>query len=111
MTVHELNTLQTVCEIERNQLLTKIAMSVQNLQLAGFLLPGNCSSFLYVEVSKAWLYDCPHILSPLYKADRCFDRIPILFKDTLMSVDPKQDKLMTMPLLLHVIIIQETFSN
>ena len=63
-------------------------MSEQNSQLAGFLLTGNRSSFLYVEGSTAWLYDCPHFLSPLYKADRCFDRIPIHFKDTLMYVDP-----------------------
>ena len=29
-----------------------------------------------------------HIFSPLYKADRCFDRIPIHVKDTCMYVDP-----------------------
>ena len=88
MTVQELNTLQTICELERNQLLTVFAMSEQNPQLADFLLTGNRSNFLYVESSTAWLIDCPHFLSPLYKADRCFDRIPIHFKDTLMYVDP-----------------------
>ena len=88
MTVQELNTLHTVCELERNQLLTILAMSVQNPQLAGFLLTGNRSNFLYVEGSTAWLFDCPHFLSPLYIADRCFDRITIHFKDTLMYVDP-----------------------
>ena len=87
MTVQELKTLHTVCGLERNQLLT-IAMSVQNPQFAGFLLTGNRSKFLYVEGSTAWLYDCPHFLSPLYIADRCFDRIPIHFKDSLMYVDP-----------------------
>ena len=70
MAIQELNTLHTVYELERNQLLTKLAMSVRNPQLAGFLLTGNRSNFLYVEVSTAWLYDCPHFLSPLYKADR-----------------------------------------
>ena len=88
MTVQELNTLHTICELERNQFLEILAMSVQNHQLAGFLLTGNRSNFLYVESSNAWLYDCPHFLSPLYKADRCFDRIPIHFKNTLMYVDP-----------------------
>ena len=88
MTVQELNTLHTVCELERNQLLTILAMSVQNPQLAGFLLIGIHSNFQYVESSTAWLYDCPHFLSPLKKADRCFDRIHTLFKDTLMYVDP-----------------------
>ena len=88
MTVQELNTLHTICELERNQLLTILATSVQNPQIAGFLLTGNRSNFSYVEGSTAWLYGCPHFLSPLYKADRCFDRIPIHFKDTLMYVDP-----------------------
>ena len=88
MTVQELNTLHTICELERSHLLTILAMSVQNPQLAGFHLTGNRSNFLYVEGSTAWLYDCPHFLSPLYKADRCFDRIPIHFKDILMYVDP-----------------------
>ena len=90
MTVQELNTLHTICELEQNQLLTILAMPVQNPQLAGFLLTGNRSNFFYVEGSTAWLYDCPHFLSPLYKAHICFDRIPIHihFKDTLMYVDP-----------------------
>ena len=66
MTVQELNTLHTVCELERKQLLTILAMSVKNPQLAGFLLTGNRSNFLYVEGSTAWLYDCPHFISPLY---------------------------------------------
>ena len=88
MTVQKLNTLHTVCELERNQLLTILATSVQNPQLAGFLLTGNRSNFLNVEGSTAWLHDCPHFLSPLFKADRCFDRIPIHFKDTLMYIDP-----------------------
>ena len=88
MIVQELNTLHTVCKLERNQLLTILAMSVQNPQIAGFLLTGNHSNFLYVEGSTAWLYDCPHFLSPLYIADRCFDRMPINFKDTFMYVDP-----------------------
>ena len=88
MAVQELNTLHTVCELERNQLLTTLAMSVQNPQLSGFLLTGNRSNFLYIEGSSAWLYGCPHFLSPLYKTDRCIGRIPIYFKDTCMYVDP-----------------------
>ena len=88
MTVQELNTLHTICELERTQLLTILAMSVQNPQLAGFLLTGNRSNFLYVEGSTAWLYDCPQYLSPLYKSDQCFDRIPIYYKDTVMYVHP-----------------------
>ena len=87
MTVQGLNILPTKCELERNQLLTILAMSVQNPQLAGVLLTGNCCNFLFVEESTAWLYDCPLFLSSLYITDRCFDRIPIHFKDTRMYVD------------------------
>ena len=61
-TVQELNTLHTVCELEQNQLLTILTASVQNPQLAGFLLSGNRSNFLYVEVSTASLYDYPHFI-------------------------------------------------
>ena len=88
MTVQKVNTLYTIRELERNQLLTKLAMSVQKPQLAGFLLTGNPSNFLYVEGTTAWLFDCTLFLSPLYKADLCFDRIPIHFKDSLSYVDP-----------------------
>ena len=45
MTVQEINTLHSVCELEGNHFLTILAMSVQNPQLAGFLLPGNRSNF------------------------------------------------------------------
>ena len=65
LTVQEHNTLHTICELEKNQLLTILAMSVQSPQLAGFLLTGNPSNFLYVEGSTAWLFDCPHFLSHL----------------------------------------------
>ena len=64
MTIQELNTLHTICELERNQFLTILAMPVQNPQLAGFLLTGNRSNVIYKEGSTAWLYDCPHLLSP-----------------------------------------------
>ena len=63
MSIAELNTLHTVCEFERIQLLTIFAMSPKNPQLAGFLLTQNCSIFLYSEGSTAWLCDCPHQLS------------------------------------------------
>ena len=88
MTVQELNTLHTLCELGRTQLLTILAMSVKSPQLAGFLLTGNRSNFLYDEGSTAWLYDCPQFISPLYRADKCFDRIPIHYRETIMYVDP-----------------------
>ena len=87
-TVQETDILHTVCEFEKAQLLTILAMSVKNPQLAGFLLTGNRSNFLHVEGSTAWMYDCPHFISPLYKADSSFDRIPIHYRETIMYVDP-----------------------
>ena len=52
-------------------------MSVQDPQLAGYLLTGNRVNFLYKEGSTAWLYECLHFPSPQYEADECFDRISI----------------------------------
>ena len=88
MTVQELNRLHTVCELERTQLLTILAMSVKKPQLAGFLLTGNRNNFLYVEGSTVWLCDYPHFISHLYRADKCFDRIPIQYREAIMYVDP-----------------------
>ena len=45
MTVQDLNTLHTVCELERNHLLAILAMSVKNPLLAGFLLSRIRSNF------------------------------------------------------------------
>ena len=88
MSVAELNTLHTICEVERTQVLTILAMSVKNQHLAGFLLTQKRSNFLYIEGSTAWLYDCPHHLSPLYIAEQCYDKIPVNYLDTVMYVDP-----------------------
>ena len=88
MSIAELNTLHTTCEVERTQLLTSIAMFVEKSKLAGFLLTQNRSNFLIVEGSTAWLYDCPHHLSLLYIADQCNDKIPANYLDTDMYVDP-----------------------
>ena len=65
MTVQELNTVHTDCELERHQLLKILEKSVQNPRLAEFLLTGKCSNFPYVEGYCGWLYDCPYFLSPL----------------------------------------------
>ena len=62
-------------------------MSVKNPQ-SGFLLTGNRSNFLCIEGSKAWLYDCPHFILPLYRTDNCFDRIPLHYRENIMYVDP-----------------------
>ena len=70
MTAQEPNTLHTVCEKERNQLVTILAMSLQNPHLAGFLSTGNRNNLLFVEGSTAGLFDYSHFLSPFYKADR-----------------------------------------
>ena len=37
--------------------------------------------------STAWLYDCPHHLSPSYIAEQCYDETPIVSLDTVMYVD------------------------
>ena len=88
MSVAELNTLHTICEVTRTQLSTILEMSVKNPKFAGSILTQNRSKFLYVEGSTAWLCDCPHHLSPLYIAEQCYDKIPGNYLDTVMYVDP-----------------------
>ena len=61
--VAELNTLHTIWEVERFQLLTILTISVENPQLAGFLRTETRSNFLYVVCSTASQYGCPHHLS------------------------------------------------
>ena len=89
MTFQEINTIHTVCEFERNQLITKLAMPVQNCRhwILDFFLRVNRTIFLYDKGFTAWLYGYPYIFSPLYKVDRCFDRNPIHFKNTLMYIE------------------------
>ena len=70
MSNQELNILNHICELEQTQLLTILAMSVQNPQLAGYLLTGNRSNFFYAEGSTARLYEYPQFLLPLYEADK-----------------------------------------
>ena len=87
MSVAEPNIPHTICEVERTQLLAILAKSVKNPQLAGFLVTQN-SNFLHVKGSTAWLYDCPHHLSPSYIAEQSYDKFPVNFLDNVMYVDP-----------------------
>ena len=50
----ERNAMNHICALERQQLLTILAMSVQKPHFAGYLLIGNLSTSLY-RSSSAWL--------------------------------------------------------
>ena len=107
MTVQELNTLHTVSELERNQLLTKQAMSVQNPQLAGFLLTGS-------RRLKAQLlgFTTVHIFFSFILTDALI--VYLYTSETLICTSTQlQDKLMTMQHPLHVInaILGTLFSD
>ena len=88
MSFRELNTLHHICELERTQLLTLLAMSVENPKIAGYLSTGNRSEFLYVEGSKAKLYDISQIVSTLYETDKGFDCILKTYQDSVTYIDP-----------------------
>ena len=56
MSIRVLNTIHHIYGLERTHLLVLLAMSVQNPQLACYLLNGNCRNFLYIEGSTfIWL--------------------------------------------------------
>ena len=88
-TVQKLNTIRQRSELEQTQLLTMLAMTVQNPHLAGYLLTGNRSNVFCVEGSTAWLYDFPLFFSPLYEAAKCFDRTPVYHQDMVLYIDPR----------------------
>ena len=87
-TRQELNTVNHICELERTHLLNILAMSVQNLQLGGYLSTGNRSNFLYVERCSVWLYDFPQFSSSLWEADKDSDRISKYNQDTVVLFGP-----------------------
>ena len=82
------HTTHIICEVERFQLSTILAMCMKHPQLAGFLLTQNRSSFPYVERSTAWLYDCPYHLTPIYIVEQCYDKIAVNCLETVMYIDP-----------------------
>ena len=87
ITIQKLKTLNQICEIERRLLLTVFARSVENNQIAGYLLTGNRSDFLYVEVSTASLYDCLQFDSLLIEVNKLF-WISIYYGDTVIYIRP-----------------------
>ena len=69
-------------------MLTLTAKIFRNPQLAGYFSTANHSNFLHVIDSTAWLHDFPYFLTPLYQADKGFDRILIYYRDIVMFFDP-----------------------
>ena len=88
MSIQELKTIHPKGELERIKLLVKITMSVQNPQLAGYLLTGNRSNFLYAESSNSWLIEYPQFLWALCEPDKCIDLTPLYHENTVMYIDP-----------------------
>ena len=90
LTASELNTLRTVCEIDCTQLFTILEMSAKTPIVfvnTHPLLDLSARRWGRFEGSTAWLYDCPHHLSPLHIAETCYDRIRIKNIVTLTFVD------------------------
>ena len=61
---------------------------MENPSLAGYMLTGNLSMFLSADGSLAWLYHCPLMHSPPHVMNRCYDKIPIFYKNAIFFVDP-----------------------
>ena len=84
----ELNLLKNQCQQERIQIFTILNLLVGNPRLAGYMLTGNRSTFRETDGSLAWLYSWPQLRSPLHTLNRCYDKIPILYKGQKQFVDP-----------------------
>ena len=89
MSLSELVTLHQLCELEKTQILQSLALAVQKIPYAGYLLPGNRSNFIDYEGNILWYRTCTKKVSPLYVFEdkRCYKRIPIFYKNEVHFVD------------------------
>ena len=93
MTTAEINTLTQLSEPERPQILTTLLLAQTNPYMAGYLVTRKKSNFVLFEGESLWLYQCQNHFSPLYtKKEKCFDKIPISYQDTLCYVDTKSQQ-------------------
>ena len=74
-----LSELETLCELERIQILQSLALAVLKLPYAGYLLSKNRSNFLDYQGNFLWLY--------VFSDKRCYKRIPIFFENKVHFVD------------------------
>ena len=84
----ELEMMTNICELERTQILTILAIAAENSQLAGYLLTNNRSNFITTDGSIAYMYQCDERKSPIFEQTKCYDRIPVFYMDELWFIDP-----------------------
>ena len=75
-------------KLDRTQKQMILMRAIQNNRLAGYMLTGNHSMFLYTDGSIGWLYHCPKRNSPQKVLEQCCDRIPTHYDDRTVFVDP-----------------------
>ena len=80
--------LKNLRELERNQQLTFLILSMQNPHLVGYMLTEKRSMFLSTDGSLGWLYHCPLMRSLPHVMNQCFDKITIFYKNSIIFVDP-----------------------
>ena len=80
--------LKLLCELERNQKLIILQLAPLNAKLAGYMLTGNRSTFLEIKQNVGWLYQCVEKQSLLLQMDKCYDKIPISYRNEIYFVDP-----------------------
>ena len=67
--VQELKTIHHICWLEERHLLTVLAVSLQNPQIAGYILAESRNNFLYVEASTVCFQDFPQFFPPFCLVD------------------------------------------
>ena len=78
MSIAEIDTLRTNCEVKRTQVLKVLSRSVKNPQNAGFILTRNCSLFILLYYS---------LYISLYIWERVYYENFVNYLDTVMYVD------------------------
>ena len=73
-------------------ILNTVMLSFESQRLAGYILTRSRSMFLDRKAisgsTTAWLYHCPNFYSPLQLMDACYYRIPIMYREKILFVDP-----------------------
>ena len=83
-----LELLRNDCEIERSTTLNTLMIFHENQRLAGYTLTRNRSMFIKTNGKVYLLHNCPEFQSPLQILSKCYNQIPILYKDEIHFVDP-----------------------
>lgn len=89
----DMEIIRMMCELERQVMLTVLQLATINDKIAGKLLTGKDSYFFKISDDQGWLSKCEKVNSPWIEQDKCYDKIPVVYKGVVQFIDPKSRKI------------------